>query len=122
MADKWFEELTFLRRGVTSFPDRPLKSTLESFGNKYPTRDYIIEFDCPEFTSLCPVTAQPAPDPALAERQRARLEEMRQRGGTTAYPRLSLAAGQRVASKGAYLGRLNPGDPGFAERPELFQP
>lgn len=69
-----------------------------------------------------PVTAQPAPDPALAERQRARLEEMRQRGGTTAYPRLSLAAGQRVASKGAYLGRLNPGDPGFAERPELFQP
>ncbi len=59
MADKGFEELTVLRRGVTSFPDGPLKSTLESFGNKYPTRDYIIEFDCPEFTSLCPVTAQP---------------------------------------------------------------
>ena len=27
--------------------------------NAYPGRDYEILFDCPEFTSLCPVTGQP---------------------------------------------------------------
>ena len=25
----------------------------------YPDRDYTIEFSCPEFTSICPVTGQP---------------------------------------------------------------
>ncbi len=32
---------------------------LESFANPYPDRDYEIEFDCPEFTCLCPLTGQP---------------------------------------------------------------
>ena len=30
-----------------------------TFDNLYADRDYIIEFDCPEYTSLCPVTGQP---------------------------------------------------------------
>lgn len=29
------------------------------FANPYPDRDYTIEFSCPEFTSICPVTGQP---------------------------------------------------------------
>ena len=29
------------------------------FPYKYRSRDYVIRFDCPEFTSLCPVTGQP---------------------------------------------------------------
>ena len=29
------------------------------FDNPYPDRDYIIEIECPEFTSICPVTGQP---------------------------------------------------------------
>ena len=29
------------------------------FPNQYPGRDYLITFDCPEFTSVCPVTGQP---------------------------------------------------------------
>lgn len=33
--------------------------TLESFDNPNPDRDYEIEFDCPEFTCLCPMTGQP---------------------------------------------------------------
>lgn len=37
------------------------KSTkiLESFDNPNPERDYEIEFECPEFTCLCPLTGQP---------------------------------------------------------------
>ena len=32
---------------------------LESFDNPNIDRDYEIEFDCPEFTCLCPLTGQP---------------------------------------------------------------
>jgi 7-cyano-7-deazaguanine reductase len=32
---------------------------LESFGNKHPEHDYWVRFNCPEFTSLCPITGQP---------------------------------------------------------------
>ncbi len=32
---------------------------LETFPNPKPDRDYVIEFDCPEFTCLCPRTGQP---------------------------------------------------------------
>ncbi len=34
-------------------------SLLETFDNKHPDRDYWVKFNCPEFTSLCPVTGQP---------------------------------------------------------------
>lgn len=32
---------------------------LEAFNNKHPDNDYWVTFDCPEFTSLCPITNQP---------------------------------------------------------------
>ena len=32
---------------------------LEVFVNPHPDRDYTIEMECPEFTSICPVTGQP---------------------------------------------------------------
>ena len=32
---------------------------LETFDNKHPERDYFVKFNCPEFTSLCPITNQP---------------------------------------------------------------
>jgi len=34
-------------------------SVLETFENKHPDHDYWVKFNCPEFTSLCPVTGQP---------------------------------------------------------------
>ncbi len=37
---------------------QPSKS-LETFDNPQPERDYLIAFDCPEFTCLCPRTGQP---------------------------------------------------------------
>lgn len=32
---------------------------LETFVNKHPDHDYFVKFNCPEFTSLCPMTGQP---------------------------------------------------------------
>ena len=32
---------------------------LETFPNKHPENEYLVTFDCPEFTSLCPKTGQP---------------------------------------------------------------
>jgi 7-cyano-7-deazaguanine reductase len=39
-------------------PSSPSKE-LETFPNPKPGRDYVIRFDCPEFTCLCPKTGQP---------------------------------------------------------------
>lgn len=35
------------------------KNLLETFANQYEGRDYFVKFNCPEFTSLCPITGQP---------------------------------------------------------------
>jgi 7-cyano-7-deazaguanine reductase len=35
------------------------RSTLETFENQFPDRDYRIEIVAPEFTSVCPKTGQP---------------------------------------------------------------
>ena len=32
---------------------------LETFENKHPENEYLVILDCPEFTSLCPITGQP---------------------------------------------------------------
>jgi 7-cyano-7-deazaguanine reductase len=37
----------------------PQAARLEAFKNTHPQRNYWITFDCPEFTSICPITGQP---------------------------------------------------------------
>ena len=32
---------------------------LETFDNQFPSRDYTIEIECPDFTSVCPKTGHP---------------------------------------------------------------
>jgi 7-cyano-7-deazaguanine reductase len=32
---------------------------LETFENLHPDNDYWVQFNCPEFTTLCPITGQP---------------------------------------------------------------
>ncbi|MCQ2379163.1 MAG: preQ(1) synthase [Victivallaceae bacterium] len=54
-----FRDLTLLHASEKRYPKSPGEAKLETFENLYPDRDYIIEFDCPEYTSLCPVTGQP---------------------------------------------------------------
>ena len=53
-----FSDLTLLTAGNTKYPTAPGEAKLETFDNLYADRDYVIEFDCPEYTSLCPVTGQ----------------------------------------------------------------
>ncbi|OGV64384.1 MAG: 7-cyano-7-deazaguanine reductase [Lentisphaerae bacterium RIFOXYB12_FULL_65_16] len=54
-----YPELTLLRHSQTRYPEDPAEARLETFPNRYVGRDYWITFDCPEFTSRCPVTNQP---------------------------------------------------------------
>ena len=35
------------------------RDVLETFANQHPDRDYEIQIECPEFTSVCPKTGQP---------------------------------------------------------------
>jgi hypothetical protein len=73
-------------------------------------------------SATAPTADETAAMATLSSNQRAHLEEMRKRGGTTVYPRLSLAQGQRFASKGAYLVALNPNGAGTVGEPEWVVP
>ena len=52
------EPLSLLGR-KTEYPLRYAPEVLETFSNKHPGNDYWVKFNCPEFTSLCPITGQP---------------------------------------------------------------
>ena len=53
------ENLTKLGSAKTTYSMDYDPSVLESFNNKHPQNDYFVKFNCPEFTSLCPITGQP---------------------------------------------------------------
>ena len=59
MTDADYSGLTLLKKNHKDYPDSPEKAKIETFRNAFPKRDYVITFDCPEFTSLCPITGQP---------------------------------------------------------------
>ena len=44
---------------ATSYATDYAPEVLEAFDNKHPDNDYWVRFNCPEFTSLCPITGQP---------------------------------------------------------------
>lgn len=43
----------------TVYPTDYAPEMLETFVNKHPDNEYLVTFNCPEFTSLCPKTGQP---------------------------------------------------------------
>ena len=43
----------------TEYLNHYAPEVLETFENKHPSNDYWVQFNCPEFTSLCPITGQP---------------------------------------------------------------
>jgi 7-cyano-7-deazaguanine reductase len=53
------ESFRLLGQPTGKYPEKPSRDILDTFPNRSPGRLYWITFDCPEFTSLCPVTGQP---------------------------------------------------------------
>ena len=51
--------LSLLGNQQTQYPQSYAPEVLEAFDNKHPNNDYFVKFNCPEFTSLCPMTGQP---------------------------------------------------------------
>ncbi len=43
----------------TPYKDDYAPEVLETFENMHPGNDYWVRFNCPEFTTLCPITGQP---------------------------------------------------------------
>ena len=58
MKERENEDLTLLG-GKTVYLQDYAPEVLETFVNKHPDNDYWVRFNCPEFTSLCPITGQP---------------------------------------------------------------
>lgn len=56
---KNLENLTLLGNQGVPYEFDYAPSLLEAFDNGHPNRDYFVKFNCPEFTTLCPMTNQP---------------------------------------------------------------
>lgn len=48
--------VTLLGSQKNKYPSDYAPEMLETFPNKHPDNDYFVKFNCPEFTSLCPMT------------------------------------------------------------------
>jgi|SRR5690625_567135 len=57
--DKKYEDITLLGNQNVPYSFTYNPDVLESFPNEYIERDYFVKFNCPEFTTMCPVTNQP---------------------------------------------------------------
>jgi len=53
------EGLSLLGGKNTNYPTAYSPDILETFQNRHMDIDYMVKFNCPEFTSLCPITNQP---------------------------------------------------------------
>lgn len=59
MNDKRKEEGLLALGSKTEYKTDYAPEVLETFKNKHTENDYWVQFNCPEFTSLCPITGQP---------------------------------------------------------------
>ena len=58
-TDKELEGVNLLGNQNVKYPTDYDAGLLETFENKHPDNEYVVTFDCPEFTTLCPKTGQP---------------------------------------------------------------
>ena len=58
MSDRKEEKLSALGN-TTRYDTDYNPNLLETFQNQHPDNDYWVRFNCPEFTTLCPITGQP---------------------------------------------------------------
>ena len=59
MKDMQIKGLSHLGSAETKYLFEYDPGLLECFDNKHQDNDYFVRFNCPEFTSLCPMTGQP---------------------------------------------------------------
>jgi len=55
MSSKNFE---LLGSSVNEPPATPKEAKIETFENQHKARNFMVEFDCDDFTSRCPITQQ----------------------------------------------------------------
>ncbi|MBQ8699082.1 MAG: NADPH-dependent 7-cyano-7-deazaguanine reductase QueF [Schwartzia sp.] len=53
------EGLSLLGDKQAKVPSDCAPEVLETFENRHQENDYWVKFNCPEFTTLCPITGQP---------------------------------------------------------------
>jgi 7-cyano-7-deazaguanine reductase len=58
-TDSEKEGISLLGNRNVEYPKDYSADILETFINKHQDNDYFVKFNCPEFTSLCPITGQP---------------------------------------------------------------
>ena len=58
-TDKELEGVTLLGNQHVQYSGNYNPGVLETFENKHPENEYLVTFNCPEFTTLCPKTGQP---------------------------------------------------------------
>ncbi|MCM1083156.1 MAG: preQ(1) synthase [Clostridium sp.] len=58
-SDKKTNQLNLLGNKDVKYKADYSPEVLETFANKHRENDYFVKFNCPEFTSLCPITGQP---------------------------------------------------------------
>lgn len=57
--EQGLQDLKQLGNQDTQYKDDYAPEVLEVVDNLHSDRDYFVKFNCPEFTSLCPITGQP---------------------------------------------------------------
>ena len=58
-TDNELQGVTLLGNRHVQYSDQYNPEVLETFVNKHPENEYLVTFNCPEFTTLCPKTGQP---------------------------------------------------------------
>ena len=53
--EEGLKDLTLLGNQGTQYSFEYAPEVLEAVDNLHPDRDYFVKFNCPEFTSLCPL-------------------------------------------------------------------
>ena len=57
--DNELEGVSLLGNQGVKYPTDYAPELLETFPNKHCDNEYLVTFNCPEFTTLCPKTGQP---------------------------------------------------------------
>ncbi|WP_313799992.1 preQ(1) synthase [Cytobacillus sp.] len=57
--EEGLKDLTLLGNQQTQYRSDYAPEVLEAVDSLHSNRDYFVKFNCPEFTSLCPITGQP---------------------------------------------------------------